>query len=84
MVEGRIPGVVVVRDPRFALTFFHPNTVRSGEFYDFRVSVTNTSTTPVYDLSMDLPINASFTDNGDGTGTFDWTTTTAEVSTKTE
>ena len=58
LVDGRIPGVVVVRDPRFALTFFHPNTVRSGELYDFRVSVTNTSTTPVYDLSMELPANA--------------------------
>ena len=57
-IEGKIPGVVVVRDPRFALTFFHPNTVRSGEFYDFRVSVTNTSTTPVYDLSLELPPNA--------------------------
>ncbi|HSO21294.1 MAG TPA: hypothetical protein VLT81_00220, partial [Chondromyces sp.] len=57
-VEGRIPGVVVVRDPRFALTFFHPNVVRSGERYDFRVSVTNTSTTPVYDLTLELPANA--------------------------
>ena len=57
-VEGKIPGVVVVRDPRFALTFFHPNTVRTGEFYDFRVSVTNTSTTPVYDLSLELPPNS--------------------------
>jgi hypothetical protein len=57
-IAGSIPGVVIVRDPRFALTFFHPNTVRTGEYYDFRVSVTNTSTTPVYDLSMELPTNA--------------------------
>ncbi len=57
-IEGRIPGVVVVRDPRFSLTFFHPNVVRTGEYYDFRVSVANTSTTPVYDLSMELPTNA--------------------------
>ncbi len=57
-IEGKIPGVVVVRDPRFALTFFHPSTVRTGEFYDFRVSVTNISTTPVYDLSLELPPNA--------------------------
>ncbi len=57
-VEGKIPGVVVVRDPRFAMTFFHPNVVRTGEFYDFRVAVTNVSTTPVYDLSLELPTNA--------------------------
>lgn len=58
LIEGTIPGVVVVRDPRFSLTFFHPNVVRTGEYYDFRVSVANTSTTPVYDLSMELPTNA--------------------------
>ncbi len=54
-VEGAIPGVVLVRDPRFALTFFHPRTVRAGEQYDFRVVIANTGTTPVYDLSMRLP-----------------------------
>lgn len=54
-LTGTVPGVVVVRDPRFALTFFHPWTVRSGETYTFRVLVTNLSTTRVDDLSLALP-----------------------------
>ena len=54
-VSGTVPGVVVVRDPRFALTFFHPQTVRAGETYEYRVVVSNVSTTPVYRLGMTLP-----------------------------
>lgn len=54
-VAGAVPGVVVVRDPRFALTFFHPQTVRAGESYEHRVVVSNLSTTPVYRLGMSLP-----------------------------
>jgi hypothetical protein len=57
LLEGSIPGIVVVRDPRFSMTFFHPWTVRAGEHYQFRVVVANTSTTPVYDFSMTLPGN---------------------------
>ncbi len=54
-VEGVIPGVVLVRDPRFSMTFFHPWTVRAGEQYSLKVIVANTSTTPVYDLTLNLP-----------------------------
>ncbi|NOZ79276.1 MAG: hypothetical protein GXP48_08910, partial [Acidobacteria bacterium] len=54
-VHATAPGVVIVRDPRFALTFVHPWTVRAGESYTFTVVITNTSTTPVYDLSLKLP-----------------------------
>ena len=53
--ETTVPGLVVVRDPRFALTFVHPWTVRAGELYQLEVVISNTSTTPVYDLHMNLP-----------------------------
>ncbi len=53
--ETTVPGVVVVRDPRFALTFVHPWTVRAGELYRLEVVISNTSVTPVYDLHMSLP-----------------------------
>ncbi len=56
-IHATAPGVVVVRDPSFALTFIHPWTVRAGESYAFRVVVSNTSTAPVHDLSMKLPDN---------------------------
>ncbi|NOZ95748.1 MAG: hypothetical protein GXP47_13570, partial [Acidobacteria bacterium] len=55
--ESTVPGVVVVRDPRFALTFLHPWTVRAGEDYRFEVVIANTSAIPVYDLHMSLPDN---------------------------
>jgi hypothetical protein len=54
-IGATVPGVVVVRDPRFALTFFHPWTVRSGEEYEFHVVLSNVSTTPVYQLHLGLP-----------------------------
>jgi protocatechuate 3,4-dioxygenase beta subunit len=54
-VAATVPGVVVVRDPRFALTFFHPWTVRAGESYTFRVLVTNLSNTRVDHLRLSLP-----------------------------
>lgn len=50
-----IPGLVVVRDPRFSMTFFHPLTVRTGEDYDFRVVITNTGSSVVNDLTLRLP-----------------------------
>lgn len=53
--ETTVPGVVLVRDPRFALTFVHPWTVRAGELYQLEVVISNTSATPVYDLHMSLP-----------------------------
>jgi len=56
-IDTSVPGVVIVRDPRFALTFIHPWIVRAGETYQLQVVVTNTSTTPVYDLHMSLPDN---------------------------
>jgi hypothetical protein len=54
-IDSQIPGVVLVRDPRFSMTFFHPWTVRAAEQYQLRVVVTNTSVTPVYDLNLRMP-----------------------------
>jgi hypothetical protein len=56
-LAGTAKGVVLVRDPRFALTFIHPNVVRAGEEYSFRTVITNTSTTPVYNVTLRLPPN---------------------------
>jgi hypothetical protein len=54
-LAGSARGVVLVRDPRFALTFIHPSVVRAGERYLLRTVIANTSTSPVYELSLRLP-----------------------------
>ncbi|MBX2997112.1 MAG: carboxypeptidase regulatory-like domain-containing protein [Caldilineaceae bacterium] len=53
-VEGVAVGMVEVRNPRFALTIHHPETVTAGEQYDFMVTVTNISDTPANFLSLSL------------------------------
>ncbi len=41
-LTGKAIGAVLVRNPEFALTMSHPQTVRAGEQYDLFVTVTNT------------------------------------------
>lgn len=41
-LSGEALGTVVVRNPRFALTFNHPNVVRAGETYSLFVTIHNT------------------------------------------
>lgn len=53
-ISGRAVGVVEVRNPTFALTLSHPQTISAGEEYDFLVIVTNTSETPANFVSLNL------------------------------
>ena len=53
-ISGRAVGVVEVRNPTFALTLSHPQTISAGEEYDFLVTVTNTSETPANFVSLNL------------------------------
>ncbi|MCH7948751.1 MAG: hypothetical protein IIC66_13240, partial [candidate division Zixibacteria bacterium] len=47
--------------------------VLEGANLNFTISATDADATIPSLIATDLPIGASFTDNGDGTGTFDWT-----------
>jgi hypothetical protein len=53
-VEGVAVGMVEVRNPRFSLTFHHPEIITAGEEYDFSVTVTNISETPANFVSLSL------------------------------
>lgn len=44
-LRGQAGGVVMVRNPKFALALSHPRTVRTGETYELFATVTNTSET---------------------------------------
>jgi len=50
-----------------------PQTVTEGELLEFVVSATDPDGTIPSLSAEDLPSGASFSDNGDGTGTFSWT-----------
>ncbi len=41
-LKGKALGTVLVRNPRFAFTFNHPNVVRAGETYSLFVTIHNT------------------------------------------
>lgn len=43
VVKGQVPGSVLVRDRRFAVTFTHPGVVRAGQEYELGLTMTNTS-----------------------------------------
>ena len=45
-IRGRAAGAVLVRNPRFTLTFTHPEIVNAGEPYTLDVTVTNTGESP--------------------------------------
>ncbi|HMC78364.1 MAG TPA: CARDB domain-containing protein, partial [Vicinamibacterales bacterium] len=53
-VTGRAAGAVLVRNPKFTLTFAHPQVVSAGEPYTLDVTVTNTSTAPANFVSINL------------------------------
>ncbi|HWW84531.1 MAG TPA: hypothetical protein VNZ26_13075, partial [Vicinamibacterales bacterium] len=53
-ISGRAAGAVVVRNPKFTLTFTHPDVVNAGEPYTLDVTVTNTSDSPANFVSIDL------------------------------
>ncbi len=42
-IRGRAAGAVLVRNPKFTLTFTHPEVVSAGEPYTLDVTVTNTA-----------------------------------------
>ena len=59
-IRGRAAGVVLVRNPKFTLTFTHPDVVNAGEPYTLDVTVTNTSASPANFVSVNLyPQNIS-------------------------
>ncbi len=53
-VRGRAAGAVLVRNPKFTLTFTHPDIVNAGEPYTLDVTVTNTSESPANFVSVNL------------------------------
>jgi hypothetical protein len=53
-VTGRAAGAVLVRNPKFTLTFTHPEVVSAGEPYTLDVTVTNTSNSPANFVSLNL------------------------------
>lgn len=53
-LTGRARGSVLVRDPSFGLTFNHPDVIRSGEEYELRVTVANTSTVVANHVSISI------------------------------
>lgn len=59
-VSGSALGCVVVRNPEFSVTFFHPDIVRIGEEYDINVTMTNTSSVDANLVSMMMPRNRIF------------------------
>ncbi len=54
-IKGAAAGSVLVRNPKFSLTFSHPRTVRTGEPYDAYVTVMNTSQVDANLVSVALP-----------------------------
>ncbi|MGE5243771.1 MAG: carboxypeptidase regulatory-like domain-containing protein [Betaproteobacteria bacterium] len=59
-ISGSAVGAVLVRNPKFTLTFTHPDAVQAGEQYTLDVTVSNTSTSPANFVSLSLlPQNIS-------------------------
>lgn len=54
-IKGRAAGSVLVRNPKFSLTFSHPRTVRTEEPYDAFVTILNTSQVEANFVSVTLP-----------------------------
>jgi Bacterial Ig-like domain/Carboxypeptidase regulatory-like domain len=54
-IKGRASGSVLVRNPKFSLSFLHPRTVRTGEPYDAFVTILNTSQVDANFVSVTLP-----------------------------
>ncbi|RME23946.1 MAG: hypothetical protein D6800_09210, partial [Candidatus Zixiibacteriota bacterium] len=74
------PGPWEVRDPNYVpvnnppvLAPIGAKSVDEGVNLNFGVSATDSDGDPLTLTASPLPTGATFTDNGDGTGTFDWT-----------
>ncbi len=57
-VTGEVPGAVLVRDARFAVTFTHPGIVRAGNEYDLGMTVYNSGPTDINGAFAQLPPNS--------------------------
>ncbi len=53
-VRGRVPGVVVVKDADFSVTFTHPSIVRAGQEYDLGISIYNSGSRDLQNLILQL------------------------------
>lgn len=54
-IAGKASGSVLVRNPKFSLSFSHPKTVRSGEPYNAHVTILNTGNVDANFVSVTLP-----------------------------
>jgi hypothetical protein len=57
-IQGKAAGSVLVKNPKFSLTFAHPRTVRAGEPYDAFVTVLNTSSSVANLVNVTLRQNS--------------------------
>ncbi|MCS7089100.1 MAG: carboxypeptidase-like regulatory domain-containing protein, partial [Limisphaera sp.] len=57
-IQGKAAGSVLVKNPKFSLTFTHPRTIRAGEPYDAFVTVLNTSDTVANLVNVTLRQNS--------------------------
>ncbi len=57
-VQGKAAGSVLVRNPKFSITFTHPRTVRAGEPYTASINVLNTGETPANLVQVSLNRNS--------------------------
>jgi hypothetical protein len=56
-IRGRVSGSVLVGNPKFSLTFAHPETVQRGDAYEAALTVLNTSDTDVHLVTVNLHAN---------------------------
>ncbi|MCX6580460.1 MAG: carboxypeptidase regulatory-like domain-containing protein [Candidatus Aminicenantes bacterium] len=54
-LSGKASGAVIVRNPKFSVTFSHPSVIREGEEYDIYVTMTNTSPVAANLVSLTMP-----------------------------
>ena len=57
-IKGKAAGSVLVRNPKFSITFTHPRTVRTGEPYTAGITVLNTGSTPANLVQVSLNKNS--------------------------
>ncbi len=65
--------VIEVGNQRPVLTAIGPKNVNEGAILNFGVSASDLDATFPALTAVNVPVNATFTDNGDGTGTFNFT-----------
>lgn len=54
-IKGRAAGAVLVRNPKFSISFSHPRTIRSGEPYQAAVTILNSSQSVANLVRVTLP-----------------------------